>query len=459
MMNAQQSQYEKMIETPIPRLVTTLAVPTIISMLITSVYNMADTYFVSKLGSSASGAIGIVFSVMAIIQAVGFTIGMGAGSTISRLLGEKRQEEAEEIAVSGVLAALVFGAVLMLLGLCCLEPFMKLLGATDTILPYAKDYAHYILLAAPVMCGSFVLNNLLRSEGKAKFAMVGIAAGGVLNLVLDPLFIFTWRFGIAGAAIATALSQTIGFVVLLACFLFHKSNLRLLPARISRHLSTYGIILKNGFPSFCRQGLASIATVILNRSAAEYGDEAVAAMSIVGKIFMVFFCISIGFGQGYQPVAGYNYGAGQWKRVKYAFRFTLMVGVILMGIMGSAGFVFAEELMALFMEEDSAVVAIGAFALRCQCAALVCVPVSIVSNMTFQAVGESGKATFLSACRQGIFFLPLIIILPKIWGLMGIQLTQAVSDVCTAVVCVPFIVGFFRQLREKEQEEGKRAIR
>lgn len=450
-MNVQQSQYEKMIETPIPRLVTTLAFPTIISMLITSVYNMADTYFVSKLGSSASGAIGIVFSVMAIIQAVGFTIGMGAGSTISRLLGEKKQEDAEEIAVSGVMASLVFGGVLMIFGLRFLESFMKLLGATDTILPYAKDYARYILMAAPVMSGSFVLNNLLRSEGKAKFAMLGIAAGGVLNLALDPLFIFTWGFGIAGAAIATALSQTIGFLVLLACFLLHKSSLRLLPAKISRRFSAYGIILKNGFPSFCRQGLASVAAVILNRSVAEYGDEAVAAMSIVGKIFMVFFCISIGFGQGYQPVAGYNYGAGQWRRVRYAFRFTLIVGVILMGILGVCGFVFAEELMTLFMEEAPAVVAIGAFALRCQCVALVFIPVSIVANMTFQAIGESVKAAFLSACRQGIFFLPFIIVLPKIWGLLGIQLTQAVSDVCTAVVCVPFIIGFFRRMRMEEQ--------
>lgn len=454
-MNKKQSQYGKMINTPIPRLVTTLAVPTIISMLITSVYNMADTYFVSKLGSSAAGAIGIVFSVMAMIQAVGFTIGMGAGSTISRLLGEKRQEEAEEIASGGVMAALVFGGILMLLGLCFLEPFMKLLGATDTILPYAKDYARYILLAAPVMSGSFVLNNLLRSEGKAKFAMLGIAVGGGLNIVLDPLFIFTFKQGIAGAAIATALSQTIGFFVLLACFLLHKSNLKLSPAKISRHWNTYRVIMKNGFPSFCRQGLASIAAVVLNRSAAAYGDEAVAAMSIVGKIFMVFFCIGIGFGQGYQPVVGYNYGAKQWKRVRYAFLFTVIVGVILMGILGMLGFIFAEELMLQFVEEDPKVVEIGVLTLRAQSVAMIFVPISVVANMTFQSIGESGKAAFLSACRQGIFFLPLIVVLPHIWGLLGIQLTQAVSDVCTAVVCVPFIIGFFCRMRIEEQKTDK----
>lgn len=450
-MNKKNGQYQKMIETPIPRLIAVLAVPTIISMLVTSVYNMADTYFVSKLGASASGAIGIVFSVMAIIQAVGFTIGMGAGSTISRLLGEQKQKQADGIASSAVAVSLVFGVLLMAAGILFLEPFMRLLGATDTILPYAMDYARYIFLAAPVMSGSFVLNNLLRSEGKARFAMFGIASGGILNLILDPLFIFKLKFGIAGAAIATALSQLVGFLVLLCCFLFRKSTLHLSVRNIGKNTKDYRVILKNGFPSFCRQGLASIATVALNQQAAEYGDAAVAAMSIVGKIFMVFFCIIIGFGQGYQPVIGYNYGAKQYKRVRQSFRFTLIVGVIVMGILGVAGFIFAEDLMTIFMEQDPQVIEIGSIALRCQCVTILVVPVGIVSNMTFQSIGESVKATILSACRQGIFFLPLIMFLPSVWGLFGIQMTQSLSDVCTAIFCVPFIIGFFRKIKREEQ--------
>ena len=447
-------QYHQMIETPIPKLITSLAIPTIISMLITSVYNIADTYFVSKLGRSASGAIGIVFSLMAAIQAIGFTVGMGAGSTISRLLGEQKEQEAKEIAVSGFVLSLVLGAIVTGIGLLYLTPLMRLLGASETILPYAKSYGFYILLAAPVMSGSFVLNNLLRSEGKAKFAMLGMVAGAVFNLVLDPIFIFSLDLGITGAALATAISQSVGFVILLSCFLLKKSSLPMTIRNISRKAGSYGIILKTGFPSFLRQGLASVATVLLNQKAADYGDSAVAAMSIVGKIFMVFFCIVIGFGQGYQPALGYNYGAREWKRVRKAAYFTTLVAVGIMSVLGVVGFLYAGTLMELFMQADEEVVAIGTFALRCQCVVMPLIPIGVVSNMTFQSIGREWSATFLSACRQGVFFLPLILLLPGIWGLTGVQITQAVADAATAVVSVPFIVVFFRKLKKLEHAEN-----
>ena len=447
-------QYHQMIETPIPKLITSLAIPTIISMLITSVYNIADTYFVSKLGRSASGAIGIVFSLMAAIQAIGFTVGMGAGSTISRLLGEQKEQEAKEIAVSGFALSLALGAIVTGIGLLYLTPLMRLLGASETILPYAKSYGFYILLAAPVMSGSFVLNNLLRSEGKAKFAMLGMVAGAVFNLVLDPIFIFDLDLGITGAALATAISQSVGFVILLGCFLLKKSSLPMTIRNISRKAGSYGAILKTGFPSFLRQGLASVATVLLNQKAADYGDSAVAAMSIVGKIFMVFFCIVIGFGQGYQPALGYNYGAREWKRVRKAAYFTTLVAVGIMSVLGVAGFLCAGILMKLFMQADEEVVAIGTFALRCQCVVMPLIPIGVVSNMTFQSIGREWSATFLSACRQGVFFLPLILLLPGIWGLTGVQITQAVADAATAVVSVPFIVVFFRKLKKLEHAEN-----
>ena len=344
MTGQEEVQYKKMTETPIPRLITTMAVPTIISMLVTSVYNMADTFFVSKLGTSATGAVGIVYSLMAIIQAVGFMIGMGSGSQLSRLLGQKNQKEASEIGATGFYISIAFGLLLTVFGLIFIDPLMRILGATPTILPYARDYARYILLGASIMCASFVLNNLLRGEGKATLAMVGIATGGVLNIFLDPLFIFVFNLGIAGAAIATVLSQCISFIILLSFFLRGKSLISLNIRNVSRQAKVYISILKTGLPSLCRQGLASISTVALNLNAAVYGDAAVAAMSVVSRIFMLMISVLIGFGQGFQPVAGYNYGARKFDRVRQAVKFSLVWGTIVVVVLGIIGFVFAPQL-------------------------------------------------------------------------------------------------------------------
>jgi putative MATE family efflux protein len=283
----QNQQFQKMTQTPVGKLITTLSVPTIISMLVTAIYNMADTFFVSKLGTSASGAVGIVFSVMAIIQAIGFTFGMGSGSWISRLLGAKEEEKSKEVAATGFYSAIFLCALMSAIGEWKLNDLMRLLGASETILPYAKDYARYILLAAPIMASSFVLNNILRSEGHAKFAMIGITTGGILNVILDPIFIFVFDLGISGAAIATALSQLTSFLILLSYFVMHKTTTRLGIHRISKNPMTYLQIVKNGLPSFSRQGLASIASILLNKQAMIYGDAAVAAMAIVTKIFQI----------------------------------------------------------------------------------------------------------------------------------------------------------------------------
>ena len=406
------AQYRKMTQTPIPRLVATLAVPTIISMLVTAVYNMADTFFVAQLGTSAAGAVGIVFSLMAVIQAIGFMLGMGAGNLVSRYL-----------------------------------------GATPTILPYARDYARYILFGAPVMCASFVLNNILRGEGKAMLAMVGIGLGGVLNIGLDPLFIYTFGLGIAGAAIATLLSQCVSFAILLACFLRRKSAVRLHIGQVSRKAEVYARIIKTGMPSFCRQSLASVATVLLNVNAAVYGDAAVAAMSVVGRIFMFVFSFMLGFGQGFQPVAGYNFGAKRYDRVRGATYFTMLVGTVLMSVLAAAGFLAAPGALALFRRDDAEVIAIGALALRAQCVVLPLFGVSTVTNMLLQVTGQSGQATFLSLCRQGIFFVPFILLLPQLIGLLGVQLAQPAADLCTFAVTLPFLLSFLRRLKLWEQAE------
>lgn len=446
-MKKEDAQYRKMTETPIPKLVTVLAVPTVVSMLITSIYNAVDTYFVAKLGTAASGAIGIVFSVMAMIQAVGFTLGMGAGSTISRLLGKKKEEEADEVASSALAASVVSGIILAILAIAFLEKLMVFLGASETILPYALSYARIILYACPVMMASFVLNNLLRAEAKTKYSMIGIGAGGILNVALDPLFIFYFQMGIEGAALATALGQTAGFLVLLSFYLMKKTELSFSLKKIAREFSIYKVFVLNGMPSFFRQGLASVAAIALNRRAAANGDAAVAAMSIVGKIFMVVFCALIGFGQGFQPVAGYNYGAKKPERVKLACRFTLVTGTIGMAVMGLSVFFLAPWLMECFGTGEKEVTEIGVWALKMQSAAMPFMPLGIVCNMVFQAVGQSFLSTFLASLRQGVFFLPAIFLFSKFFGIIGIELAQPVADVATCIVCVPFYLKFYKKLK------------
>ncbi len=440
-------QFKKMTETPIPRLIITLAIPTVISMLVTSVYNMADTYFVSKLGTSASGAVGVVFSLMAIIQAVGFTIGMGTGSMISRLLGEQKEDEATEAASSALFMGLSLGTVLAILSCFKIKDLMLLFGATDTILPYAVSYARYIIIGAPVMIGAFIFNNILRSQGRAKYAMLGIASGGILNIALDPLFIFTFKLGTSGAAIATLVSQCISFLILLTFCLRGKSLAKFKLTKISRRPMVYLMILKTGLPSLSRQGLSSVATMFLNRSARIYGDPAVAAMSIVGKIFMLIFAVMIGIGQGFQPVVGFNYGAKKYDRVKKAFLFTLALGFIVMATLGTPVYFAADWLMERFTKNDMEVIEIGRLALRLQCLALLFIPISTVCNMTYQTIGKSWTATLLSCTRQGIFFIPLIWLLPARFGLLGLQLSQPVADLLSSLFCLPFGIKFLRDLK------------
>mgnify|MGYP004531133565 FL=1 len=448
-MQQNDDQYEKMIKTPIPKLILTLAVPTMIGMLITSAYNMADAYFVSKLGTSASGAIGIVFSLMAIIQALGFTVGMGSGSTISRLLGKKENDKAQEMASSALAVSFILGIILSVTGLLMLEKMMMLLGATKSILPYAVEYAKYILYAAPVMMASFVLNNLLRAEGKTKLAMTGIGIGGILNIALDPLLIFGFGMDIGGAAVATLISQVIGFIVLLS-FFRKKTILRFSIRKISKKFTIYKEFIGNGMPSLFRQGLASVASVALNRVAAAQSDAAVAAMSIVGKIFMMVFCVLIGFGQGYQPAAGYNYGAKEYGRVKKAYRFMLWAGTGVMTVLGILLYAAAPWLLEQFVSDDPKVMEIGVRALRMQCAVMPFMPLGVACNMTFQAVGRSAMASFLAACRQGVFFLPLIWVLPKFYGIVGMEIAQPAADAATFLVCLPVIRHFLKGLKTEK---------
>ena len=453
-MDLAQKQYKKMTETPIPKLISTLAIPTIISMLVTSVYNTADTYFVSQLGTSATGAVGVVYPLMAIIQAIGFMIGMGSGAVTSRLLGKQDYEHANRIASTALFMAIISGLLLTITGISNLDNLMHLLGATDTILPYARDYASIILFNAAIACSTFVLNNQLRAQGKATLSMIGIAFGGVLNIFLDPLFIFTFNLGISGAAWATILSQIISFIILLVMIYSKQSQIRMSIKAISTKISDYTSIIMTGFPSLCRQGLGSIASITLNSTAALFGDAAVAAVSVNNRIFQLLFSVLLGFGQGYQPVIGYNYGAKRFDRVKQSFTFTFITSLVMSISIGIIGFIFAPTVISWFSESDTLMIQIGIQTMRFQCIAIMFQPVSTIANMSFQSIGKSLPATILSCCRQGIFFFPLIYFLPKYFDLLGIEMTQAGADLLTCIFCIPFIIYFFRFIKKEELREN-----
>ena len=456
-MAAIQSQEEKFIhmtQEPVQHLICELAGPTIISMLVTSFYNMADTFFVGQVGTSATGAVGVSFSVMAVIQAFGFFFGHGSGNYVSRKLGAQEFDEAAKMAATGFVSAFIMGLVIMVVGLSNLDGLCRLLGATDTILPYAKDYLRFILIGAPYMTAALVLNNQLRFQGSAFYAMIGIASGGLLNIVLDPIFIFVLDMGVGGAALATIISQFLGFILLVSgtyrdgCIAVRIRNLK---------PSFYYVreMVQAGFPSLCRQGLNSIATLSLNHMAGLYGDAAIAAMSIVNRGFAFAFSALIGFGQGFQPVCGFNYGAKLYRRVRQGYWFCVRTSVGFLCVLAVLGFGFAPEIISLFRKTDPEVIETGAKALRMQAVVFPLMSLYTISSMMLQAIRKTTKATIMAASRQGIFFLPAILLLPHLLGLTGIQIAQPVSDFFTACLALPLAASELRKMRE----DGETAVK
>ena len=439
------AQYRKMTETPIPKLVLTLGIPTTISMLVTNIYNMADTFFVGTLGTSASGATGVVFGLRGIIQAFGFMLGHGAGSNISRRLGSREVDKARMYAATSFYASLGAGLLILLFGFCFQDPLLRLLGSTDSILPYARDYSTWILLAAPAMAGSCVMNNILRYEGKATFAMCGLVSGGLLNILGDYLLIQVFSLGISGAGISTAVSQYISAGILLVPFVTKKVQSRVTPRFVSHRFGDLLTILITGLPSMMRQGLGSISTMVLNGCAGPYGDAAIAAMSIVSRVMNFLFCIGLGVGQGFQPVSAFNYGAKKYSRTKDAALFTCFFSMVVLAVAAAFGWVFAGPIVTLF-REDPDVIAIGTFALQAHCIALCFLPISVCGNMLFQSIGKSGRATFLASSRSGLFFIPIVLLLNWCMGLTGLQIAQAVADILSALVTLPLVWSFLRHL-------------
>lgn len=455
MNDSDSKNYIKMTETPVPKLVMKLAVPTTISMLITSIYNTADTYFVSRISVSASGATGIVCSLMVLLQAFGFMFGHGAGSNISRLLGAKDNEKAGVFASTSFFSALIFGLVIALVGNAFNEQAMYLFGSTDTILADAKAYAQYIFIGAPALIASCVLNNILRYEGRANFAMIGLATGGILNMFLDPVFIFGLKMGTGGAGLATAISQYVSLIILLVPFLRGRTSSKISPKLITRKASDFGNIVVSGMPNLLRQGLNSVSMTLLNTFAAPYGDAAIAAFSIVTRVSNMVFSLAIGLAQGFQPVSAFNYGARKYGRVRQAVLFTLTGAVAIVTVLGGVCSLYAEKIISLFRDEQQ-ILDIGSKTLRFACAGIVTLPFTACGSMVFQSTGQKGRAILIAAMQSGLIYIPMLLILPRLLGLTGLELAQPVSYAIGAVIAFPMIASFLKNLKVMDAAERKK---
>lgn len=439
-----------MLEEPVEKLVCRLAMPTILSMLVTSFYNMADTFFVGRINTQSTAAVGVVFSLMAIIQAVGFLFGHGSGNYISRKLGAGDIEEAQKMSAVGFFTSFMAGIVIMVGCMFFIEPLSYLLGSTETIQPYTVAYLRIILIGAPAMTASLVLNNQMRFQGSAFYAMIGIVSGAVINIALDPILIFGCDMGIAGAAFATTVSQYLSFIFLLV-MIRRGGNIQIRFRNFKPSLHFYIEVIRGGIPSLFRQGLASVATICLNHAAGVYGDAAIAGMSIVSRIMMFVNSALIGFGQGFQPVCGFNYGAKKYKRVLDAFFFCVKVAFFSLTGIAVVVYIFAPGLVTVFRKGDADVIEVGTAALRYSVMALPLSSWIIMCNMMLQSIGKGLKASIVASARQGIFFLPLIAILPYFFGLIGVEACQAVSDFFALTVSIPLGVSVIREMRREEK--------
>lgn len=444
----QDERYRMMTESNLHKLIPKMSVPTIISMLVTSVYNLADTYFVSKISTEASAAVGVIFSLMALIQALGFTIGIGSSTYVSRLLGEKNREQADRTVSTAFFTAIGVGTLFAAVGLTFREGIVHALGAIPEVHALAVDYATYIFIGAPFMMGLYVLNNQMRAQGSAFLSMIGVMSGGILNIALDPLFIFIFDWGIAGAAIATILSQFISFWIL---FILNNRVKNIISVRFKSFKPSWKIykeIVHGGFPSLCRQGLASLSSVALNVAAGPYGAAALSALSIVNRFMMFLYSALVGYGQGFQPVCGFNFGAKRYDRVQDAYRFSLKVGVILISILGVVAYSIAPQVMSWFRADDPQVIKIGVQALRAQCFTLPLQAFMMLSQFLCQSIGYGFRAALIAMGRQGLFLIPAYLVLPKFLEVTGLVISQPCSDLLTTAMALILMTSVFKEIKK-----------
>lgn len=438
-------KYTFLTQAPVHRVIGVMAIPTIISMLLTSMYNLVDTFFVGKINTQSTAAVGIVFSVMFFIQVFSFFFGNGSGNYISRQLGAQNTKDAEVMASTGLFYTLVFSLIVMLLGWFFLEPISILLGSTPTILPYTRQYLGISLLGTPFIMGTFCINNQMRFQGFTKYSVYGAISGSIINCLLDPVFIFGFSMGVSGAAVASVIGQICGFVIML--IISQKEGvIHYTHRRISFEGRFVKEIIAGGTPSISRQGLASVSTIALNSVAGNYGDAAIAAMSIVTRISMFIFSVIVGLGQGFQPMCGFCYGAKLYDRVKEGFWFSTKIGTFFLLFWSVILIIFSGEVVSLF-RDDPEVIAIGIPALRYQMIIFPACSFMMMANMMMQTCRKTIRANILAASRQGLFFIPLIFVLPYFYGLFGVEICQAVSDIISLIVTIPIVWSAFKEMR------------
>lgn len=443
--------YKRMTESNVYKLIIFLGIPTVITMLITHFYNMADTYFVGTLGESAQGATGILFTLMAVIQAIAFMLGHGSGTYVSKFLADKDNKSASKYASCSFFTGLAVGLLMLTFGLIFLDGVCYMLGSTDTILPYAKDYGMWILISCPFMITSLILNNILRYEGKSIYAMVGLSSGGLLNIFGDYVFINLMGMGITGAGLSTAISQVISFIILAILFKL-KAESKISIFSLSKDVLVYLKILRSGFPSFLRQALSSISGGILNNLCKPYGDSVIAGMSVVNRYLAFAMSIGLGFGQGFQPVCAFNYEVKKDDRVKKGLIFTTLFGITLVSLLAIPGIIAPDAIMWVFNHEESVIEA-GRLALRIGCIGVLFLPISISANMLYQCIRKSEIASFLAMLRSGIVFIPVLLIFESNFNLVGIQIAQPVSDLISAIISLPFIIVFLLKKRDNNDKK------
>lgn len=435
--------YKKMTETGVGKLIITLGIPATVSMLITNVYNMADTYFVGGLGESEQAATGILFTLQAVIQAIAFMLGHGSGTYVSKQLSENDIDGASEYVSSAFFLGGAFGVLLTVVGFVFASPFLRLLGSTDTILPHAKSYGTWVLISSPFMICSLIMNNNLRYEGKAVYAMIGLTTGGLLNILLDFIFVKIACLGVFGVGMATAVSQTISFLLLFIIYIT-KAQSNITPKKISHKFRIYNQIVKVGLPSLLRQGLNSLSNGVLNNVTKPYGDGAIAAMSIVNKYSSFVVCVGLGIGQGFQPLAAFNYSVKKYDRVKKGLLFTTCIGFLLVGGLAVVGLIFAEKIVWLFQKSPEVIV-LGSPAVRYASIGSLFLALSIPTNMLYQSTRKALQSSVLSLMRSGLAFMPVLLIFSHVWGFTGIALSQPIADVISALATLPFTVAFLKK--------------
>lgn len=441
-----QENSRRMAEAPVPSLILSLSVSTVVTMLVATTYNIVDTYFVADIGENCVAAVGVMFSVMALIQAVGYTWGMGAGSEIARLLGAGNKKQAGQTLATAFAGSLISGAVMAAIFVIYKEDIIRLLGATDTITDQAEQYGIYIMAAAPVMCGAYVLGNVLRAEGQPYLAMAGIVAGGIANALLDWILIRIMGNGIAAAGLATLAGQSVSLVIM---YVYVRSRLSVVRLDIGQMWKFKGAvrIVRTGMPSFLRQGLMCVASVLLSRSCRQYGDSALANITVANKIFAVIFAVLVGYGQGFAPVCGFACGAGLKSRVKRSLNFTMASSVAFMLLAGTVTYIWAERLCGMFIRDME----LAAFSMRAHAISMPFAAVCLVMGMYYQALGGYGKATLISSLRQGIFFIPLIFWLPAGYGEYGVAVCQAAADVLSGLTAFVFWLICQRTFRTQKK--------